>query len=92
MKQSSLEAEHEGLAAEVQRLTDLLHDRNAEPAAIPAAAPVATAATGEATVVVSPPTPNLSPAKDAIGRPIEKSLADIEDLIANSVPSSQNRR
>jgi hypothetical protein len=82
MKQSSIEAERDGLAAEVQRLTDALHNRSSEPAV---------AATPEAPVAKTEVAPAVQ-AKDAVGRPIEQSLADIEDLIANSVPSPQNRR
>ena len=84
MKQSAIEAERTSLAAEVQRLTDAVHDRTSE-SELPASATTQSGAAGVATV--SP-----SPTKDAVGRPVEESLADIEDLIANSVPSPQNRR
>ncbi len=79
MRHADSVAERNALAAEVQRLTDAMHDRAAEPTPKPSEASAATK-----TLV-----PNT---RDAMSRPLEQSLADIEDLIASSVPPSQNRR
>ncbi len=92
-KLGSVEAENRGLAAEVQRLTDALHD-----AQNGAAAPVSVH-DAETVVMASPllpPKVEAAPAKptprrDSVGRPLED-LDEIEDLLAGAVPPPPTRR
>ncbi len=97
-KMSNVEAENQGLAREVQRLTDALHESELSRTPAPSVHEAETVVAGSPLADEKPEEPKTpreaaqGTTRDAVGRPIESSLEDIEDLIADSVPPPPTRR